>query len=275
MVTDASTENDDLAGSDEQEPRKASGKILQHELQEAIDALDRPANRLFYSGVAAGLEIGFSLLLMASVRYMSEGQLPAPIMEILVANMYSFGFILVVVGRSELFTEQTSLAVMPVLSGDASAVSVVRLWSIIFVANLIGAAAFAGMAAIVGPALGTFNAETLTTIARRMTDHSGWANLLSAILAGWLMGLLSWLVAAGRDTISQIVIVWMIATAIGLGHLHHVILGTAEVLAGVFSGGVSWAAFGHFLFWTTLGNAVGGPLFVALLKTSHAKLETE
>ena len=56
----------------------------------------------------------------------------------LVANMYSFGFILVVLGRSELFTEQTSLAVMPVMSNRASASSVARLWVIIYVSNLVG-----------------------------------------------------------------------------------------------------------------------------------------
>jgi formate/nitrite transporter FocA (FNT family) len=102
---------DDLAAADQGEPRKPSGQILELEVHEALDALDRPADRLFFSGIAAGLEIGFSLFLMAIMKHLAEGHLPAPITELLVANMYSFGFILVVLGRSELFTEQTSLAV--------------------------------------------------------------------------------------------------------------------------------------------------------------------
>ena len=98
-------------------------------------------------------------------------------------------------------------------------------------------------------------------------------DFVSGILAGWLMGLLSWLVAAGRDTISQIVIVWLITTAIGLERLHHAVLGTAEVLGGVFASDVTLADFAHFLLWATLGNAIGGPIFVALLKTAHTKSE--
>jgi formate/nitrite transporter FocA (FNT family) len=84
------------------------------------------------------------------------------------------------------------------------------------------------------------------------------------------MGLLSWVVAASRDTISQIVLVWLIATVIGLGRLHHVVVGSVEVLAGAFSGAVSAADYGHFLLWTTLGNVVGGSFFVALIKYSYA-----
>ena len=85
------------------------------------------------------------------------------------------------------------------------------------------------------------------------------------------MGLLSWLVAASRDTISQIVLTWLIASVIGYAHLHHVVVGTAEVLGGVFAAqGASAADFLHFLFWTTIGNALGGPIFVAIIKYSHA-----
>ena len=271
MKTDAAPA-DDLTVAEEVEPRKPSKQILLHELQEALDALDRPLDRLFFSGVSAGLEIGFSLFLMATVWQLCRGQLPDPVTELLVANMYSFGFILVVVGRSELFTEQTSLAVMPVLSGYASPWMVGRLWGVIWIANLIGAAAFAFLAVLIGIPLGAFSVETLGAISTRVVEHPGWVIMLSGILAGWLMGLLSWLVAAGRDTISQIVIVWLIATAIGLGRLHHAVLGSAEVLGGVFAGsGTTVAQFGHFLLWTTLGNAIGGPFFVALLKTSHAQ----
>jgi formate/nitrite transporter FocA (FNT family) len=266
-------EEADLHAEEGAAPRKDSSEILRDELQEAMDALDRPAGRLCFSGIAAGLEIGFSLFLMATVRKMSQGRLPEPVTNLLVANMYSFGFVLVVLGRSELFTEQTSLAVMPVLARRASVGSVLRLWGIIFVSNLVGAALFARLAAYIGPELGVFDRATLGEIAHSVVDHPGLTIFVSGVLAGWLMGLLSWLVAAGRDTISQIVIVWLITTAIGLERLHHAVLGTAEVLGGVFASDMTWADFAHFLLWATLGNAVGGPVFVALLKTAHTKSE--
>ena len=95
--------------------------------------------------------------------------------------------------------------------------------------------------------------------------------LVSAILAGWLMGLVSWLVTAGRDTISEIVFVWLVTGTIGLAHFHHCIVGSVEVLAAVFAGqGTTLADFGHFLLFSTLRNVIGGVFFVALVKYGHA-----
>src|SRR4051812_19358540 len=124
----------------------------------------------------------------------------------LVANMYAVGFLFVVLGRSELFTEQTTLAVLPVLNGQASLGDLARTWAVVYVANLIGAAAFAALTVLIGPALGVIKPVVFGEIATIMTDHPARVIFLSAVLAGWLMGLLSWLVAASRDTIGQIVL---------------------------------------------------------------------
>jgi formate-nitrite transporter family protein len=103
-------------------------------------------------------------------------------------------------------------------------------------------------------------------------SHPWTVILLSGVLAGWLMGLLSWLVAASRDTISQVFMVWLVTFVIGLAHLHHSVAGSAEVLAGVFSGqGATAGDFLHFLSASTLGNAVGGIVFVAVIKYGHAR----
>jgi len=271
-VNQRESSTDAVSGVAEVEPKVASQQILRHEIVEGKDALERPAGRLFFSGLSAGLEIGFSLFLMAVMRTLTEGQLPNAVVELLSANMYSFGFVLVILGRSEFFTEQTSLAVLPVLNREGSIASLLRLWGIVYVANLIGASLFAALAVLTGPRLGVISPDAFGTIAASVVNHPSSAMLLSAVLAGWLMGLLSWVVAAGRDTISQIVIVWMVTAAIGLGHLHHAVLGSVEVLAGVFaSRGASLGDFGHFLLWTTLGNIIGGSFFVALLKYTHAR----
>jgi formate/nitrite transporter FocA (FNT family) len=135
---------------------------------------------------------------------------------------------------------------------------------------------FAGMTAVLGPALGVISRPALGEIAHGLLAHGGWEIFTSAILAGWLMGLLSWLVTASRDTISQVFFVWLVMTAIGFSHLHHVIAGSAEVLAGLFAGqGITWADFGRFLLLATLGNTLGGSFFVALLKFGHATQTSE
>jgi formate/nitrite transporter FocA (FNT family) len=224
------------------------------------------------SSLSAGLDLGFSVMLMGVMWTQTHNRLPEPIVNLLVANMYAVGFVFVVLGRSELFTEQTTLAVLPVLNGNASMASLLRLWIVVFVANLIGGALFARLVTLVGPALGDITPEAFGQIAHRVVDHGNLALFLSAVLAGWLMGLLSWLVAAGRDTISQVVIVWIIAFSIGFAGLHHVVAGSIEVAAGLFvHQGISVPDAARVIVMATLGNITGGTVFVAAIKFGHAK----
>jgi formate/nitrite transporter FocA (FNT family) len=255
-----------------EEAQKSYETILEQEITAGLTELERPAAALLLSGLSAGLDVSLGLLLMAAMRTLTEGTLSKPVSEILVALMYASGFLFVVLGRSELFTEHTTLAVMPVLDGRASLRQLGRLWGLIYVANQVGAASFAAFLSFLGPRLGVIEPRVFGEIASGLVDHPGWVILLSGLLAGWLMGLLSWLVAASRDTIGQIFIVGLVTTAIGLCHLHHAVAGTAEVLAGVFSGqGATMADFGKFLVWATLGNILGGVFFVALLKFGHIR----
>jgi formate/nitrite transporter FocA (FNT family) len=255
----------------ESDPKKASVQILREEIREGLNVFARSPSQLFYSGVSAGLDVGFSLFLMGVMRTLAQNHFSEAVTRILVAAMYSFGFIFVVLGRSELFTEQTTLAVLPVLNGDEKISSLGRLWGIVLLSNLIGAAIFAALIVVIAPALGVVDPDIFGDIAHRMVNHTGVVIFGSAVLAGWLMGLLSWLVTASRDTISQIVLVGLITWAIGIAGLHHVVAGAVEVLGGVFIGrGANMADFGKFLIWATLGNIVGGTVFVALIKYGHA-----
>ena len=255
-----------------EEPQKSYETILEQEIAAGLTELERPAGSLLLSGLSAGLDVSLSLLLMAVMHTLTADTLPKPVYEILVALMYAAGFLFVVLGRSELFTEHTTLAVLPVLDGRASAGQLGRLWSLVYVSNLVGAALFAGFVSFLGPRLGVVEPKAFGAIASNLTEHPGWVILLSGVLAGWLMGLLSWLVAASRDTIGQIVIITLVTTAIGIAHLHHSIVGTAEVLASVFSvQGATMADFGKFLLLATLGNILGGFFFVALIKFGHIR----
>jgi formate/nitrite transporter FocA (FNT family) len=256
------------------EAQKSYKDILRQQVHEELVQIKRPTAGLFISGLSAGLDVGFSLLLMAVMYTMTVGVFSEPVVEILVANMYSVGFIFVILGRSELFTEHTTLAFLPVLNRQASLSALSRLWIVIYTSNLIGAAIFAFLATIIGPALDVIDPMAFEALARPLVEHPWWIILLSGMLAGWMMGLLSWLITASRDTVSQVLLVWLITTGIGLAHLHHSIVGTVEVLAAVFATqGVTLAEFGHFLLWATLGNAIGGLVFVALIKYGHASQE--
>lgn len=270
-VAHGNASGSDASSSAQPAAKKPYQQILYEEIVEGLQAFERPTRCLFLSALSAGLDIGFSVFLMAVLRTQLEGQLSSAYLGLVTANMYAFGFIVVALGRSELFTEHTTLAVLPVLNGRASVLALARVWGIIYVGNLIGTLAFAALIAFIGPRTEMIAPEAFGTLARPFVQHSGVEILLSAVLAGWLMGLLSWLVTAARDTISQIVIVWLIAFAIGVAHLCHPIVGSVEVLSGLFARqGITWADYGHYMLWATLGTALGGTIFVALIKYSHA-----
>ena len=103
-----------------QEPQKSYETILEQEIAAGLTELERPAKALLLSGLSAGLDVSLGLLLMAVVHTLTDGVLSKPVSEILVALTYASGFLFVVLGRSELFTEHTTLAVLPVLDRRAS-----------------------------------------------------------------------------------------------------------------------------------------------------------
>ncbi len=257
--------------SDETGEQKSYYTILQQEIREGVNELERPARGLCLSGVSAGLDVGFSVLAIGTLGSLAAPDQSELTEALLRANAYAVGFIFVIFGRSELFTEHTTLAVLPLLDGQSSLSGLGRLWGLVYGGNLIGVLIFSAVIAIAGPALDVIEPKVLEELAHHLVRHDWWVTLMSAVLAGWLMGLVSWLVTAGRDTISEIFFVWLVTGLIGLAGLHHCILGSAEVLSAMFSGAdVSVFDFVRFLFLATVGNIVGGIFFVAIVKYGHA-----
>ena len=247
---------------------KAYQDILAQEIREGLRELDRSATSLFLSAVSAGLDLGFSLVAIAAILTLVDGQSEL-VQQLLIANAYTVGFVFVILGRSELFTEHTTLAVIPVLDRQRSVAALGRTWGVIYAGNLVGGIVFAGFAAIVGPEFGIFETAVLGEVVAPYVTHSTLGLFGGAILAGWLMGLLSWLVAAMRDSISRIFFVWFITLLIGFTHLPHSIAGQIEMAATVFATPIGLGAYGRFLLVATLGNAIGGVVFVALVKYGH------
>lgn len=270
----ADTREHEVLAHDEptEEAQKSYHTVLEQHVRQAAEELERPAAGLFLSSLSAGLDIGFGPLLMAVIASSMSTILPRPVIELLMALGYTIGFVLVVIGRSALFTEQTTSAVLPVLAKRSTIASIFRLWSIVLIGNLIGGTLIAAFIGIVAPRLGIVAPAELAAIAHKLLAHEWWLMLLSAVAAGWLMGLLAWLVIASRDTISQITIVVATTFIIGIAGLHHSIAGSIEILMAIFAGEQSSIApYGVFLLWTVVGNALGGVVFVALLKFGHVR----
>lgn len=262
--------NDTEGTVDRADQQRTGRDIMAQMIEQGLSELRRPISGLGVSALSAGLDVSFGVLLMAMALSRLDGVVPAGALRMLVGNLYAVGFIFVILGRSELFTEHTTLAVFPVLARKASVRELGRLWSIVWCANLVGATLFAAIAAYLGRGLGIADTAAFEALAHELVEPAWYLVFGSAVLAGWLMGLLSWLVSASRDTIGRLVVVWLVTSAIGMLGLHHCIVGTTEVLSASFAGAdISAGDFAHFLLWATLGNVVGGTVFVGLLKFGH------
>lgn len=243
-------------------PLKSYGRILEQEMSVASEELRRPFLSLATSGFVAGLTVGTTVLVLL-VLGTTLGAEPHPLLErALVGNAYAIGFVLVIFARTDLFTEYTTIAMLPVLVGRATVRALARLWGVIYVTNLLGAVAAAAFLVHLAGGLETADPDVFGRMAGALTAVPVPTMISSGILAGWLMGLLSWLVVAGRETVSQLLFVWIVGWVIGFAGLHHCITGTLEVVAGALSDpGLGAGDAVRFLWWVTLGNTLGSVLF--------------
>lgn len=251
-------------------------RILEIQIQEGLGVHGRPAFGQFVSAVACGLNLGigvFALFTMATQAGPLFSSVPT---QILMAITYTFGFVFTIMARTELFTEHTTLAVLPVLDGEASIGSLGRLWTFIYAGNFVGGSIFAVLMVPSGPALELIQPSAFRDTAMLFMDLSTFGVLSGAVLAGWLMALLSWILTSVGDTISRVLVIVITTFLIGFGHLPHCVAGNIEVLAGMLAGApISVPAWLGFLAVTTVGNIVGGVVFVALLNYSHVVYGTE
>lgn len=229
--------------------------------------LRRPTSALAWSALAAGLSMGFSLV----AQGLLQANLPEQPWSSIVASLgYSVGFVIVVLGRQQLFTENTLTVILPLLSHSSRAVflQVVRLWSVILLCNLTGAALFA---LVIGQIqIFSDQVQIAFTEIGLAALHSGTLETLcQAVFAGWLIALMVWLLPAAEA--SQFWVIILITSLVGLAEFPHSIAGSVEVLYLVMTGAATWTQyFGQFLAPTLLGNIIGGVSLVAAL--NHAQV---
>jgi formate/nitrite transporter FocA (FNT family) len=248
--------------------RYSASEIHENILEDAAEELDRPVLELSYSGFAAGLSIGFSYLatVLLTSRMAPENHALAS------ALVYPLGFIYVVLARHQLFTENTLEPVIPLLGerNMKTLKKVLRLWSIVLPANLIGAAIFAFVLAhtkVLDPALD----KTLHDVAAETVKGGAMVIFYKGIWAGWLIALMAWVLASTQETIAQIALIWLTTAPIaGLGFKHS-IAGATEAFYRVWMGDMGfWDMMGSFELPCLVGNIIGGVVLVALVNHGQA-----
>lgn len=232
--------------------------------------LDRSISALAWSGLAAGLSMGFSFLIMAVIR----GALPDTPWRILIAGFgYTTGFLIVVLGRQQLFTESTLTAVLPVLTKPSlrSLLGMLRLWAVVLAANLVGTVLFSTVLAVPG----LFQEDVtraFSEIGHEALRDPFWHMALKSMLAGWLIALMVWLMPSAGQ--SRLLLILIITYLVAISRTSHLIAGSSEIVYLVITGQIGIGDYiGGFFVPTFLGNVVGGTSLVALL--NHAPLREE
>jgi formate/nitrite transporter FocA (FNT family) len=237
----------------------------------AVEELERPASSLLFSSLAAGMLIGFSFLASGFASYYA----PEPYKHALASMAYPLGFVFVIMGRSELFTENTLEPVIPLLhKRDGKTLrQLLRMWGLLIIGNLVGAAILGwllGTTTMIEPTLH----PSLQKIAADAAQGGFGEVFYKAIFGGWLIALLAWLLASTVDSIAQLFLIWVTTAPIAAFHFRHSIAGSVEVFYRAASGAAGWVEMlGGFVVPALIGNAIGGVILVALFNYAQVAEE--
>ena len=252
--------------------RQAPGARVVHEalLREGRQEIDRASMALAWSGLAAGISMGLSLVAEGALRH----YLPDAEWRPLVASLgYSVGFLVVVLGHQQLYTENTLVAVLPFLHerNRANLVNAARLWAVVLVANMAGAFLFAWAAAAT-PAFSPGLRDVFREIGEDSMQYGPFAAFVKGIFGGWIIALMVWLLPGAEAARVWIIIV--LSYVLAAAQFTHIIAGSVDAFFLIASGQISVGAYlAQYGGPVWLGNTLGGVVFVTLL--NHAQVSAE
>ena len=263
----AASESIDQGAGDQGPVRASAADIYERVKREGAAELERPVAALAYSGLFAGASVGFGAVASAAATVALAGHADARLVG---ALFFPVGFIIVIIGRAQLFTENTLYPVTLVLDERRHLLSTLRLWAVVLSANLIGAALFA----LLVTKTAALPADVVVKVAD--TGHQAtlgtWPSFFwSGVLGGWIIALVAWLIQSGSAVIGQILLIWSLVFTVGLLDLDHSVSTTIEVICAALKGNVH---LGHALAWfaaVLLGNIAGGVLITAVLNYGQVR----
>lgn len=245
----------------------SADEIFQRIIASADDEIDSTFRELFFSGVAAGLAIVLTFLSHASLKAVVHGAAAAQLGGLL----YPIGFVFIIMGRYQLYTENTLPPVALVLTRLASVPALLRVWGVVLLGNVMGAA----VGALILAKSGVFDAKTAEVASEFGLKglHTGWGALFfKGIFAGALVAGLVWVNHASRDSVSRLLFTYIIIYAIPANHLYHVVVTACDCFYVVFTGKAAFLSLlGHFFVPVFLGNTVGGVGLVTVVNYGHTR----
>jgi formate-nitrite transporter family protein len=247
--------------------RRSAQEILEQVIENGHEELNRSTHALALSGIAGGMTMGLTGLGVAIAQStLGDGQWQ----EFAAHMVYPLGFIAVIIGRAQLFTENTLYPVIIVLDERGKLTNMLRLWATVFFSNVFGALLF-GFLAVRTPSLMPGYREALVKLGLAALGNATGFVFWSGVIGGWIIALVAWIVSASHWTIGQVVIVWMLTFVVGIGHFAHCIATSGEILAAVWAGNAPVLSYLYWLLFATMGNIVGGVSIVSLLNYGQVR----
>jgi len=260
---------EEIEVDEERLPSRAMA-IHEHIRQDGEKEMERDAMALFWSAIAAGLSMGASLLAKGIFHVQLEG-IPG---GFLLENLgYTFGFIIVIMARQQLFTENTVTAVLPVMQNPSwkNMGLLGRLWGVVLLGNLVGTAV-AAWAFEYMPIFDEPTRDAFVKIGMDVMKNTPLEMFSNAIISGWIIATMVWMFPAAGS--SKLVVIILMTWLIALGDTTHIVVGAVEIFYLVFNGTLHWSEFlWPFALPTLAGNICGGTFIFALL--SHAQIRND
>jgi formate/nitrite transporter FocA (FNT family) len=247
--------------------RPSAQDIFEQVANNARQELGRSSVSLAISGFAGGIFMGLSALgnAIAIAMLTPLGSSPTQAALFIGKMFYPLGFIVVILGRSQLFTENTLYPVALVLAEKNHLRNTLRLWAMVLPFNVLGALAFATLAtrtsALPGPVV-----QWLIQLGLEAGRHPAATIFWSGIMGGWIIATVAWLVSGSHSLTGSVMIIWMLALVVGLGNFAHCIAGAGEVFAPILAGRAPWSSFLRWFLPAVAGNICGGVGMVTLLE---------
>jgi formate-nitrite transporter family protein len=242
--------------------RPSAEEIFKQVATNARQELDRPSIALALSGFGAGVFMGLSALSVALAIRLLGASTSA---QMISRMFYPIGFIVVILGRSQLFTENTLYPVALVLAEKSQFWNTMRLWSVVLPANMLGAFAFGCLATRTSG----IEPATVTAISRLVAatlDHSCAHLFWSGVVGGWLIALAAWLVSGSHSITGSVMVIWMLTFIMGLGNFAHCVASSCEIFVTLLAHQAPWIEFPRWFFPAVAGNICGGVGLVTILE---------
>jgi formate-nitrite transporter family protein len=247
--------------------RPTAGDIYEQVSRNARHELDRSVVGLFISGVAGGITMGLTAL-GTSIVVARLGQ--SATARFIAELLYPIGFIAVILGRAQLFTENTLYPVALMLAERRHGWKTLRLWSIVLPSNVLGAFLFALLAVKTG-ALRPEVVAAMTHFGVAAADVTASHVFWSGVIGGWIIALVAWLVSGSHSITGSVMLIWLLTFVVGLGEFAHCIATSGEILAAILDHQLAATRYFAWLAPATLGNICGGVLLVTLLEYGQVK----